>query len=206
MSRVFNWFDIKLIHTQQVQIPIAATAGLYAAKSGLDFHLQFYTRLTQSTDDNPVRLMLASSKNCNRKRIKPLAPFPAKLQNRFIYQPSIPITHTLSGKTSEMINNRSKIIDHAKSGQFVDVYMNMNKSGSCFCYYFKHQFDLWRKEDPKQLIEKVMRSLSPIEAKKLATRIKPNDYTIISPQTMMVLAGLKWRTVPKKQKEVRASL
>ncbi|TIB37495.1 hypothetical protein E3P84_00186 [Wallemia ichthyophaga] len=189
MLRMVNWFDVKSIRTEYPKIPIAARAGLSASKRD-------DTRSTQT------KMMLTSPSLRTRTHVNMSAPpLATKAQNRHIYQPSIPSKGIMLGKTSEMINKRSKQITHVKFDQFVDVYVNMKESGGCFCYYFKHQYEMWRREEPKQLIERIMRSLSSADADELACRIKPDDYSKISPQTMMVLAGFRWRMVPNEQKE-----
>ncbi|TIA89816.1 hypothetical protein E3P99_01889 [Wallemia hederae] len=183
MSRIVNWFDVKSITTIYPKIPIASTAGLSSVKNN--------TQLKKST------LLVSPS---SRRIRKPHSPGRAQQTSISTAPISLPVS---SGReaTSKLTSKHSRKTTHLDYGQLVDVCINMKQSGGCFAYYFKHQCEQWRAEHPELVIGKILRSLSENDALNLAMRIKPHDYTRISPQTMMVLAGVRWKVIPSSQKQ-----
>ncbi|TIB76115.1 hypothetical protein E3Q18_02124 [Wallemia mellicola] len=180
MSRVVNWFDVKNIRINYTQIPIAATAGLKAAK-------------------NNTRPKMLSNIQNNHNGIKNNVALSSKTQNRTLYQTSLPFDNTERSMT-EMTSRMNNKTAHINYDQLVDIHLNIKRAGSSFSYYFKKQYEVWHTEDPKALLDRLLRPLPLDKAKSLT--IKPSDYEKISPQTMMKLVAMRWTLVPKEEKIV----
>lgn len=121
----------------------------------------------------------------------------SKTQNRSIYQTSIPLDNAKREMT-EMTNRMNNKTAHINYDQLVDINLNIKRAGSSFSYYFKKQYESWRTEDPKNLLDKLLKPLPLDKAESLT--IKPSDYEKISPQTMMKLVAMRWTLVPKEEK------
>lgn len=102
-----------------------------------------------------------------------------------------------------MTNRMNNKTAHINYDQLVDINLNIKRAGSSFSYYFKKQYESWRTEDPKNLLDKLLKPLPLDKAESLT--IKPSDYEKISPQTMMKLVAMRWTLVPKEEKIVSSS-